>query len=47
MTILIIGILINFIPLAFAIGFNYGIDRQNDLKQFNENKYRYFLGVLK
>lgn len=45
--ILIIGILVNLIPLAFAIGFNYGIDRQNDLKEFNEYKYRYLNGILK
>lgn len=44
--ILLIAILIMTIPMSFAIGFNYGVDRQGDLKEFNDKKYRYMNRVL-
>lgn len=46
MIILLFAISICFYPLIFAIGFNLGIDKQNELKEFNKNKYRYLNQVL-
>lgn len=44
--ILICGILMLCIPLAYSLGFNHGIDRMGDLKEFNEKKFRHMNRVL-
>lgn len=44
--ILICGILLLCIPLSYALGFNHGIDKMGDLKEFNDKKFRHMNRVL-
>lgn len=44
---LFLGITINCVALAFAVGYNMGADKSGDLKRFNESKDRYLSGSIR